>query len=64
MNFEVGHLKKLMKKYSKRRRGSIQYAIISVYFMYFEGIIEKRTTHRACYVSEKAYNCSVQGVSS
>ena len=33
--------------------------IVAVYFTYFESFIVYKNTRRPCYVSEKAYNCSV-----
>ena len=40
--------------------GNFMYVIVAVYFAYFESFIVYTNTRSPRYVSEKAYNCSVQ----
>ena len=35
-------------------------AIVAVYFTTFESLIVYRNTQRPCYMSKRAYSCSVQ----
>ena len=37
--------------------------IVAVYYTYFERFIVYKNTRRPCYVSEKAYNYTVQEIS-
>ena len=62
VNFEVDRLKKkkMMKKISKTEVWQFMYVIVYVYLHTLRVLYDRETLVEPCYMSEKAYNCSVQ----
>ena len=63
VNFEVDHLKKkkkMMKKVQKRRCGSFRMSLYTCILHTLRVLYDRETLVEPCYMSEKAYNSSVQ----
>ena len=64
VNFEVDRLKKkkkkMMKNIQKRRCGSFRMSLYPCILHTLRVLYDRETLVEPCYMSEKAYNCSVQ----
>ena len=67
VNFEVDRLKKkkkkkkkMMKNIQKRRCGSFRMSLYPYILHTLRVLYDRETLVEPCYMSEKAYNCSVQ----
>ena len=62
VNFEVDRLKKkmMMKKFQKRRCGSFRMSLYTCILHTLRVLYDRETLVEPCYISEKAYNCSVR----
>ena len=60
VNFEVDRLKKKIKNIQKRRYSSFRLSLYPCILHTLRVLYDRETLVELCYMSEKAYNCSVR----